>query len=289
MPDTNKILTLQTIQERIYNIRGRQVMLDSDLAEMYGVTTKVLNQAVKRNIDRFPDNFRFQLTQKEFDDLKSQSVTSKTRGGRRYLPFVFTEHGVSMLSAVLRSETAVMVSIRIIEAFVEMKRFLNLNAGLLQRLELLETKQSETDKKIDLVFKALEEKRENKNYGIYFDGQIFDAYVFVSDLIRSVKKSIVLIDNYVDETTLKLFAKRNKNVSVTIYTKNITNVLKQDVEKFNAQYPEIKLFHFDKAHDRFLIIDDAILYHIGASLKDLGKKWFAFSKWILTLWNYYIN
>ncbi|MCK5539082.1 MAG: ORF6N domain-containing protein [Bacteroidales bacterium] len=276
MPEKKNII-ISDIQNRIYTIRGLQVMLDSDLAELYHVETKNLNLAVKRNIERFPDSFRFQLTVEEYKSLRLQIETSKEqRGGRRYLPFVFTEQGVAMLSAVLRSETAVKVSIQIMQAFIEMKKFISINAGIFQRLDKIEKIQindkSENGEKFDLLFKALENKNIKPDKGIFYQGQIFDAYVFVSDLIKSAKKSILLIDNYIDETILQLFTKRNENVAVTIYTKNINKILKQDLEKHNSQYPAIEIKQFSKAHDRFLIIDDITVYHIGASLKDLGKK-----------------
>lgn len=265
------------IQNKIYSIRGVQVMLDTDLAGLYSVETKALNQAVKRNIERFPEAFRFQLTEPEFSNLRSQIVTSSW-GGNRYLPYVFTEQGVSMLSAVLRSETAVKMSIRIINAFVEMRRFILNNAQLFQRLEGLEMKQIETDKRIDQILDALQSGTAKPKQGIFYDGQIFDAYLFVSDLIKSAKQSLVLIDNYVDESVLTLFSKRNADVEATIYTQNISKQLLLDVEKHNRQYPQIQLLEFKQSHDRFLIIDDWETYHFGASLKDLGKKWFAFSK-----------
>jgi len=301
----NQIKPISNIQSLIFTVRGVQVMLDSDLAEIYGVETKILNRAVSRNIERFPEKFRFQLTKQEFEnlrfqngtsnnnslrfqngtlekggDLKSQSVTLKDGRGkhRKYLPYVFTEQGVSMLSAVLRSETAIKVSIQIIDAFVEMKKFISVNAGIFQRLDKVEQKQIVTDQKFEQIFKALEDKSIKPKQGIFYDGQVFDAYIFIADLIKSSKKSILLIDNYVDETVLQLFTKRKKNVAVTIYTKNFSKILKQDLEKHNSQHPKITIEKFTKAHDRFLIIDETTVYHFGASLKDLGKKWFAFSK-----------
>ena len=292
MTDKNQIIPIANIQNQIFTIRGVQVMLDSDLAKLYGVETKNLNLAVKRNIDRFPGKFRFQLTKQEFENLNLKNETSnvnslrlqnetlnKSRGKhRKYLPYAFTEQGVSMLSAVLRSETAVKVSIQIIDAFVEMKKFISVNAGIFQRLDKVEQKQIEADYKFEQVFKALEDKSIKPKQGIFYDGQIFDAYVFVANLIKSANKSILLIDNYIDESVLQLFTKRKKNVTVSIYTKNISKILKQDVEKHNAQYKKISLQKFTKAHDRFLILDEKEVYHFGASLKDLGKKWFAFSK-----------
>ena len=270
--------SIQEIENRIFTIRNTQVMLDSDLAEMYGVETKYLNRAVKRNIDRFPVNFRFQLTDNEAKNLRFQNDTSGEHGGRRYLPYVFTEQGVSMLSAVLRSDTAVQVSIKIMNAFVEMRKFLSVNAGIFQRLDNVEQKQIETDHKFEQLFKALEDKSIKPKQGIFYDGQVFDAYVFVAELVKTARKSIILIDNYVDETVLQLFSKRNKNVLVKIFTKSISKTLKQDLHKHNAQYSKIEIEQFNKAHDRFLIIDETQLYHFGASLKDLGKKWFAFSR-----------
>lgn len=270
-------ITINQIENRIYTIRGIQVMLDSDLAEMYDVETKVLNQAVKRNLDRFPNDFRFQLSKDELDNLRSQIVTSSlSHGGRRGLPYVFTEQGVSMLSAVLRSNTAIKVSIQIIQAFVTMRKtFANLH-GLIQRLEGLESKQLITDSKLEKVLKALEKDRQPKQ-GVFFEGQLFDAHVFASDLIKKAQKSLVLVDNYIDETTLFLLSKRKKGVECTLHTRN-NATLKKDLEKHNLQYPEISVIENRSSHDRFLVIDDTNLYHIGASLKDLGNKCFAFSR-----------
>ncbi len=272
------------IQNRIYTIRGLQVMLDSDLAELYEVEIRVLNQAVKRNIERFPKEFCFQLSSEENDALKSQIVILKSGRGkhRKYLPFVFTEQGVAMLSGVLRSETAVKTSIQIIHAFVTMRKFITTNAQVFQRLDTMERKQLEHEVKSDLkfeqIFSAIETKEIAPKQGIFFDGQVFDAYQFVSELFRISKKSIVLIDNYVDDSVLVHLSKRNKHVKVIILTKTIPKQLALDVKKYNTQYPTIEIRAFKNAHDRFLIIDDTSVYHFGASLKDLGKKWFAFSK-----------
>ncbi len=270
-------ITVNQIENRIYTIRGIQVMLDSDLAEMYDVETKVLNQAVKRNLDRFPNEFRFQLTKDELDNLRSQIVTSSlSHGGRRGLPYVFTEQGVSMLSAVLRSNMAIKVSIQIIQAFVTMRKtFANLH-GLIQRLEGLESKQLITDSKLEKVLKALEKDSQPKQ-GVFFEGQLFDAHVFASDLIKKAQKSLVLVDNYIDETTLLLLSKRKKGVECMVHTRN-NATLKKDIEKHNLQYPEISVIENRNSHDRFLVIDNTDLYHIGASLKDLGNKCFAFSR-----------
>ena len=270
------VINEQNIQNKIHTIRALQVMLDRDLAELYGVQTKELNKAVNRNLDRFPESFRFQLTQQEFDNLRFQNGTSSEHGGRRYLPFVFTEQGVSMLSAVLRSTTAVQVSIKIIETFVTMRRFITQNAGIFERFERIEQRISIHDENFHKIFDAIEDKTIKPKQGIFYDGQIFDAYAFFSDLVKNAKNTIILFDNYIDETVLTLLSK-NQTVKITIHTKNISKQLKLDVEKYNSQYNPIELEKFDLSHDRFLLIDDEV-YHIGASLKDLGKKWFAFSK-----------
>ena len=267
------------IRNLIYSIRGKQVILDSDLASLYQVETKNLNKAVKRNIDRFPASFCFQLTEEEVENLRFQTGTSSlSYGGRRYLPYVFTEQGIAMASAILRSDIAVKVSVEIMEAFVEMRRILISNASLFHRLDKIEIKQLETDQKFEAIFKALESDKLHSEKGVFYNGQIFDAYTFVSDIIRTAKSSIVLLDNYVDDTVLTLLGKRNTNVTATIYTKNISNQLRLDLQRYNSQYPPIEIEVFSDAHDRFLIIDNTELYHIGASLKDLGKKWFAFSR-----------
>ncbi|WP_151702383.1 ORF6N domain-containing protein [Nitrincola alkalilacustris] len=285
----------ESLSGLIYTVRGKEVMLDSDLARLYKVESKRLNEQVKRNVERFPDAFRFQLKQDEFDalrtqiatssesdDLRSQFATSSEHGGRRYLPYVFTEQGVAMLSAVLRSETAIQTSIHIINAFVTMRRFMSAKGGLLQRMDTLEQRQIahqiKTDTRFDQVFDALELKNLSPTQGIFFDGQIFDAYVFVNDLLRQAKQSIVLIDNYVDDSVLQQLAKRRKGVSAMVLTKAINKTLAQDIKKHNAQYPPVTIQQFISSHDRFLILDGDTVYHIGASLKDLGKKWFAFSR-----------
>ena len=267
----------QSIQNRIYNIRGKQVMLDRDLAELYQVETKVLNQAVKRNIKRFPDTFRFQLLEDEKNELVTKCDRFKTLKHSTVLPYVFTEQGVSMLSAVLKSDRAIEVSIKIIEAFVTMRRMIASNLPMFERFERIEQRLSLHDQNFEKIFKAIEDKSIKPTQGIFFDGQVFDAYVFVNELIKSAKKSIVLIDNYINETTLTLFAKVPE-IEVTIYTHTISRQLKLDYQKYKTQYTNITLQTFKKSHDRFLIIDGTEVYHIGASLKDLGKKWFAFSK-----------
>lgn len=267
----------------IHLIRDVPVMTDSDLAEVYGVEVRALNQAVKRNEERFPSAFRFQLTPDETALLKSQSVISREGpGGRRSLPFVFTEQGVAMLSAVLRSENAVRVSIQIMQAFVEMRRSVQAHAQLFGRMEAIERRQvafeSEAGEKFDKLFDALGGETALSRQGIFFDGQVYDAYQFAAKLIRKAKTSLILVDNYIDDTTLTLFAKRSEKVSVDLYTRSISKALALDLKKYNEQCPAIRVHEFPKAHDRFLIIDGEEIYHIGASLKDLGKKWFAFSR-----------
>ncbi len=272
-------------------IRGRQVILDADLARLYGVETKVLNQAVKRNIERFPEDFMFQLTKEECsrsqfvtsnmndDFMRSQIVTSKiqdNRGGTRYLPYAFTEQGIAMLSGVLRSPIAIEVNIRIMRAFVAMRHLVVGNANLFNRIDTLEQRQLVTENKIDQVFSILEKNDHTPKQGIFYDGQIYDAYNFVSDLICSAKHRIVLIDNYIDNTVLTMLDKRNDGVKAHIYTSRISNTLQLDIERHNAQYPPITISCYTRAHDRFLFIDEKV-YHIGASIKDLGKKLFGFS------------
>jgi len=210
--------------------------------------------------------------------LKSQSVISSNHGGRRYLPYAFTEQGVAMLSAVLRSDIAVQVSIQIMDAFVAMRKLIASHSGLLQRMEGLERKQLETDHKFERVFKALESKEVIPAQGVFFDGQVFDAYEWTSKIIRSAKSSIILIDNYMDETTLTHLAKKAVGVKVYLLTKTISKPFKLDLQKANKQYGDFEAKAFTHSHDRFLIIDGKEVYHLGASLKDLGKKWFAFSK-----------
>ena len=277
------------IEPLIKVIRGQQVMLDKDLATLYGVETKVLNQTVKRNIERFPDDFRFELNREEC--LRSQIVTSNGRGGNRYSTYVFTEQGVAMLSSVLRSQTAIEVNIQIMRAFVSMRHFMVNNASVFSRLETMEYHQLEilqhqqdtdkhieaTNKRIDEVFRRLDEGNAKPKQGVFYNGQVYDAYTFVSDLIKSAKKRIVLIDNYVDETVLTLLDKRDNNVSAIIYTQQISRQFQLDIDRHNAQYAPIDVETFRLSHDRFLCIDDDV-YHIGASIKDLGKKWFGFSK-----------
>ena len=271
-------LDQKSIQDKIFTIRNIQVMIDRDLAEIYGVETKVFNQAVKRNIKRFPENFKFQLSESEKDELVTSCDQFKMLKHSTSLPYAFTEQGISMLSAVLKSDIAIEISIKIIESFVSMRKSISSSSLIFDRFERIEQKLSLHDEKFNVIFDAIEEKTAPKKQHIFYDGQIFDAYLFISDIIKSAKKSIKLIDNYIDETTLVLFKKRDVNTSLQIYTKTISKQLKLDVEKYNAQYKPLEIIKFSLSHDRFLIIDEKEVYHFGASLKDLGKKWFAVSK-----------
>ena len=265
------------LQNKILVIRNQQVMIDRDIAELYGVETKRLNEQVKRNIERFPDEFCFQLNDSEFHNWKSQFATSNSdKMGLRKKPYAFTEHGVTMLATVLKSETAVKASIQIVKAFVSMRKFLLNNAQIFQRLDSLEMHRIESDKRIDELFDRMDRYAIDDTQGIFFQGQIFDAYAKFESFIAQARQSIVLIDNYIDLSVLERFTKKNAGVQVTIYTNPQTTVTEQDVQRFNAQYPLLEVKHTTAMHDRFLIIDNQTLYHIGASLKDLGKRCFAF-------------
>jgi flagellar capping protein FliD len=275
-------ITNTDIKSKIYTIRDKQVMLDRDLAELYGVETKVFNQAVKRNSKRFPADFMFQLTKEELENWRSQFVTSNSdKMGLRRAPYAFTEQGVSMLSAILKSDTAIEISVEIVRTFVAMRKLLNTNHFFSEQLKNIEKRQLayeiKSDEKFDEIFKALESGEQVQTQGIFFNGQIFDAHTFVSDLIRKATKSIIVIDNYIDDSTLTLLSK-NQNVDITLYTHTVTKALKQDIEKYNKQYRKLDVKTNKNFHDRFLIIDEQEVYHIGASLKDLGKKVFGFSK-----------
>ena len=267
------------IQSMIYTFRGRQVMLDSDLARLYQVETKVFNQAVKRNIDRFPENFRFQLTDSEFENLRSQIVTSSLsgHGGRRYMPYVFTEQGIAMLSAVLKSDVAVEVSVKIMNSFVEMRNFLLSNREMFNRLDRVELKQLETDKKLEEVFDYIATTKEVKQK-IFFNGQIYDAFSLMVEIVEKAEKELILIDNYVDVNTLNILSKKKDGVNVLIVTSGKGNLTDKDITKFNSQYPKLTVKISKDFHDRFLIIDRKEVYHIGASIKDAGKKSFGITK-----------
>ena len=301
------------IEPLIRTIRGQQVLLDSDLAILYGVETRQLNQQVKRNIERFPEDFMFQLTKVELINLKSQiatlsatdyplrsqivtlntenhslrsqNATIDNRGRHtKYLPYAFTENGIAMLSSVLRSPIAIQVNIRIMRAFTAMRQFIASNAQIFQRLDVMEQNQlaivahqTETDHKLEEIFRRLDSGNVQPHQGIFYDGQIFDAYTFINDRIREATTRIVLIDNYIDDSVLTILSKRADKVAATIYTKKPSAQLQLDIQKHNAQYPSISVVEFDRSHDRFLCIDETV-YHLGASVKDLGKKWFAFNR-----------
>ena len=275
--DMNSI-TVSNIQSRIYNIRGVQVMIDRDLAEMYGVETAQLNRQVKRNIERFPEDFMFQLTKEECEILKCQNGTSSWGGDRRALPHAFTEQGLAMLSGILRSDTAIQANIVIMRAFVAMRRFLSANAGLFQRIEHLEERQLITDQKMEEVLQRMDALSPTVTpEQIFATGCIWDAWDYVSRLIRSATSRIIIIDNFVDERVLTLLTKRNKGVSATIHTRYNEQLL-LDLHKHNEQYEHVDLIQLPhKSHDRFLVIDEEV-YLLGASIKDMGTSLCAITK-----------
>lgn len=287
----NEVEVQKDIESKILTIRNQQVMLDRDLAELYGVETKILNQAVKRNIERFTERFMFQLITEEAEthnSSRSQNVTLNKSNNKRgtnikYLPYAFTEQGCAMLSSVLKSEIAVKISIQIMDAFVAMRHFLQNNAEIFSELKSIRQHQTETDihlqntdNKVHELFDRMDKYKIDDTQGIFFQGQIFDAYAKFESFLQAAQKEIILIDNYVDLSILQRLAKKQKGVNVTIYTDPKTKLTAQDIQKFNTQYPTLTLNHTTKMHDRFLIIDGKTLYHMGASLKDLGKKCFAF-------------
>ena len=295
----NKILDTDTqiIYNLIYMIRGKQVMIDSDLAMLYQVETKNLNKAMKRNEKRFPDDFCFQLTEKEFETLRSQFANSKLEekekdtkehGGRRKLPYVYTEQGIAMLSAVLRSDVAIQVSIRIMKTFVEMRKYLAGNSMLLEKVNHIEKQQIQaeirqenfeklTNDRFDKVFDYIEAHKED-NQKIFYDGQIFDAFSLITQLVQQARKDIILIDGYVDVVTLNIMAKKKDGVNVTFYTLPSAKLTSRDIANFNTQYPTLDVKRTTAFHDRFLIIDGNIGYHMGASIKDAGKKCFGINR-----------
>ncbi len=270
-------LSSEEIKSLIYTIRGKQVMIDSDVARLYHYETRRINETVKRNIERFPAEFCFQLTSKEYETLKSQIATSNTRGGKQKLPYVFTEKGILMLSGLLKNNVAIEVSIKIVEAFVEMRKFLSSNGQLFERLTNVEYKLLEHDKKFDQLFDQLQEE-ENIKQKIFFEGQIYDAYSLMIDIIKKASKKILIIDNYIDDSILKMLTKKKKNVEVVILTSNKSNIERLDIQKFNKEYPVLKVAKTNKFHDRFIIVDKKEMYHLGASIKDLGKKCFGINK-----------
>ncbi len=262
---------------RLFIIRGVPVLLDRDLAELYSVDTKRINEQVRRNIDRFPERFRFQLSDTETRELVAKCDRLEKLKHSSVNPYAYTEQGVAMLATVLKSDVAVKVSIAIMDAFVEMHRIMASNAALYQRIKDIERHQLCTDQKIEEIIGFIGSKALPPKEGIFYDGQIFDAYAFASDLIRSARKRIILIDNYIDDSVLMMLAKREEGVTAEIVTRRVTEALTLDLERHNRQYPPVDVRECDRYHDRFLIIDDTV-YHLGASLKDLGKKLFAFSR-----------
>ena len=290
--------SIENIKTLIFTIRGKQVMLDSDVAMLYHYTTKRINETVSRNKMRFPENFCFQLNTNEYEMIKSKFVTTEQNNNtgfslrsqiatlniesnrgkhRKYLPYVFTEQGIAMLSGLLKNEIAIQVSINIMNAFVEMRKFLMQNGNIFERLTSVEYKLIEHDKKFDNIFNKLQ-LEDNIKQRIFFDGQIFDAYSLIIDIIKRSKKKILIIDNYIDDSILKMLIKKNKNVEVVILTSNKSNINNLDIQKFNKEYPILKVAKTDKFHDRFIIIDNVEMYHLGASIKDLGKKCFGINK-----------
>jgi phage regulator Rha-like protein len=272
----NLIINENSIKDKILTIRNHQVMLDRDLAELYGVETKHINQAVRNNQDKFMDDFYFELTNNEFENLRSKNLTanfSKTRAN----PKVFTEQGIYMLATILKSKVASEVTVYIIKTFANMRKLISQNILMFERFERIEQRLNIHDENFDKLFEALEDKTLKPKQGIFYDGQVFDAYIFINDLLKLAINEIILIDNYIDETVFTIFSKY-PNIRIKIYTSNITKQLMLDFEKYQTQYQNIDLIQFKNSHDRFLIIDKKEVYHLGASLKDLGKKWFAFSK-----------
>lgn len=273
-------LTIEDIKNLIYTIRGKQVMLDSDVANIYHCETKYVNRVVKRNIERFPKEFCFQLNENEFESLRCQFVTLNENGRgqhRKYIPYVFTEQGIAMLSALLKSDIAVSVSVNIMKAFIEMRKFLMINGQVFERLTSVEHKLLEHDKKFDEVFNQLQ-LEENIKQRIFFDGQIYDAYSIIVDIVKKANNKILIIDNYIDDSVLKMLAKKKNNVEVVILTSDKSNIENLDIKKFNKEYPILKVAKTNKFHDRFIVIDNKEMYHLGASIKDLGKKCFAINR-----------
>ena len=309
--ETASIQPVEQIESLIITVRGKQVILDHDLARLYGVETRVLNQAVQRNIERFPEDFMFQLSKEEAEVSRSQIATmngenmssqfvttsndangmssqfvttSPLKRPKSALPYAFTENGIAMLSGVLRSPMAIATNIHIMRAFNAMRHFIGSHAQVFQRIENIEKNvlalnayKVDADRQFKEVFKRLDAGDAKPEHGIFFDGQIFDSYSFINDRIREATKRIILIDNYIDDSVLKMLDKRAKGVTVKLYTNLSFGSLKMDLKKHNAQYATIDAEQFNRSHDRFLCIDDTV-YLVGASLKDLGKKWFGFSK-----------
>ena len=273
-------LSAVPIVRRIYMVRGTQIMIDLDLASLYGVENRSLRQTVRRNIDSFPEDFMIRLTSDEANGLIAKGVSQSVippgynTGGAEM--FAFTEQGVAMLASVLKSEKARKISIEIMRAFVAMRQFLISNAQVFQRLDRLEIRQLETDNKIEQVFAMMDEGSEENKQCIFFEGQVYDAYDFICNLIKGATKRIILVDNYLDHSVLTMLDKREPGVDATIFTQKPGDQFKLDIAKHDVQYPPIPVWIFKMSHDRFLIVDNRV-YHVGASIKDLGKKWFAVS------------
>ena len=267
------------IENMIYEIRGKQVMLDCDLAKLYQCKngTKEINQAVKNNLDKFPERYSFQLSDNEYNNLRSNFLTSSLEsgyGGRRYNPRVFTEQGIAMLSTILKSKVAVETSIRIMDTFVKMRKIISSSLIEQKYINELVIKDNERINLLEESFSKLEEK-EKINH-IFYEGQIYDAYSLLIDIFKEAKKEIIIIDNYADKSILDMIT--NLNVKVTVVTRKF-NLLKDiDIKKYNKQYHNLKVIYSDKFHDRFIILDKKVLYHSGASYKDLGNKCFAITK-----------
>lgn len=282
MENEIQIINNEGIKNLIYTVRGKQVMLDSDVAMLFEYETKDLNRNVKNNIERFPEYYCFQLTEEEYKVLRCKNFTLNKKGRgqhRKYLPYVFTEYGITMLAGLLKSEVAINMSIRIVNTFIEIRKLIVSKGNIYDRITNVEYKLLEQDEKFDIVFDQLQSKKEQEfHQKIFFDGQIYDAYSLIIDIIKTAKNKILIIDNYINDTILKMLAKKNKEVEVIILTSKNTELSKLDINKFNQQYPTLKLATTNRFHDRFMVVDDKELYHIGASLKDLGKKCFAISK-----------
>ena len=290
----NQLNSYQEIEDRIFIIRGVQVMIDRDLADIYEVKTKRLNEQVKRNIKRFPERFMFQLSDNESDKLVANCDRFKTLKHSSSNPYAFTEQGVSMLASVLNSETAVQKSIKIIDAFVAMRRFIQSNAKLFIELDHLRKEVSETnahlqenDRKIEHILTIMDKYKIEDRQKLFFDGQIYDAFTFMVSLVQKAEKEIILIDNYAGVGTLDVLSKKKENVDVQLFTSKKAKIAHSDIDKFNAQYPTITLNYTETFHDRFLIIDSSTAYSIGSSVKDAGKRCFAvtqiYEKWMVKM------
>ena len=270
----------EEIKNLIYTIRGKQVMLDTDVAKLFRYATKDLNRNVKNNIERFPEYYCFQLTEKEYKSLRCKNFTLNENGRgqhRKYLPYVFTEYGITMLAGLLKSNVAVNISIKIVNTFIEMRKFIMFNGQIFERLTNVEYKLLEHDKKFDILFEQLQHE-ENIKQKIFFEGQIYDAYSIIIDIIKRANKKILIIDNYIDDSVLKMLTKKKNNVEVVILTSDKSNIQNLDIKKFNKEYPILKVAKTNKFHDRFIVIDNKEMYHLGASIKDLGKKCFGINK-----------